>query len=94
MQTTPTTQELAQIKARRHTVLPLVDDQYQNNDDKFCAFEGDKCPCDVARFTAYLENLEKVAEAAREVWRLYDGPANYPLIAELGAALAALGGSE
>ena len=37
-----------------------------------------------------IERLRGVVQAAREVWRLYDGPANYPLIGELGVALAAL----
>ena len=39
---------------------------------------------------AEVERLRGVVQAAREVWRLYDGPANYPLIGELGVALAAL----
>ncbi|MHB8311842.1 MAG: hypothetical protein ACYDD0_00850 [Candidatus Dormibacteria bacterium] len=41
-----------------------------------------------------VERLRGVVEAARELWRLYDGPANYPLISELGVALAALGGED
>lgn len=81
-------QELEEIKARhwkvggRGTVYP---------EQCVC---GLMWPCDTAVALARIEELEKVVEAAREVWRLYGGPANYPLIAELGVALAALGGED
>ena len=46
--------------------------------------------CGRLELEAEVERLRGVVQAAREVWRLYDGPANYPLIGELGVALAAL----
>ena len=44
----------------------------------------------VEALLAEVERLRGVVEAAREVVRLYGGPAKYPAIIELQVALAAL----
>ena len=44
----------------------------------------------VEALLAEVERLRRVVEAAREVVRLYGGPAKYPAIIELQVALAAL----
>lgn len=52
--------------------------------------EVDRLRDERATLFAEVERLRGVVEAAREVVRLYGGPAKYPAIIELQVALAAL----
>ena len=55
----------------------------------WCTYCSQGWPCDVETLFAEVERLRGVVEAAREVVRIYDGPAHYPGIEALRAALEA-----
>ena len=57
--------ELEEIRERHEPAALMVGGQYEDDDDRVCASDGDEWPCDAYKLRAEVERLRGVVDRAR-----------------------------